>query len=223
MSSSFYAYPASERIPTYSEILATAARYVDAFLADFGIPRQVELTVELYPNNTSPTIDQIAAGNLLPVPILVPADQPAWWPHDHHAIFGIKGVGGGCMAYAYNEHTASPGSQQVVESHLESLQGRFGDSAISRMVVQNLRIGRKWEFCRYGGPPAIIHLIYGMLAAATAQLTDGFVDHFNGWDNSRFPALPQDFVRWYFRPEMAEEPDNREWAEQCIRQMKEEL
>jgi len=46
-------------------------------------------------------------------------------------------------------------------------------------------------------------LAYGLIAASLAEITGGFVYSDDGaWDYSYFPALPEDFFRWYFKLNM---------------------
>ena len=56
-----------------------------------------------------------------------------------------------------------------------------------------------------------------MLAAALAELTDGFVfSDDSAWDYERFPAKANEFYEWYFNPQRAFDPDFSEWAKDCL-------
>jgi hypothetical protein len=65
---------------------------------------------------------------------------------------------------------------------------------------------------------------YGLLAASLAELTSGFVISTDGaWDYERMPALPEEFLTWYFRPELALEESKREWSLRHIAGRRDEL
>jgi len=66
------------------------------------------------------------------------------------------------------------------------------------------------------GQPGIINLAYGLIAASLAEITGGFVYSDDGaWDYSYFPALPEDFFRWYFKPEYVVKNEDKVWLQNC--------
>jgi len=70
------------------------------------------------------------------------------------------------------------------------------------IINKSINIGYYWSFRKSIGQPGIINLAYGLIAASLAEITGGFVYSDDGaWDYSYFPALPEDFFRWYFKPE----------------------
>ena len=47
--------------------------------------------------------------------------------------------------------------------------------------------------------------------------------HMFPWDWQRLPALPDEFLAWYFRPEKAIGENFREWSQRCLGYLAEEL
>jgi hypothetical protein len=95
---------------------------------------------------------------------------------------------------------------------------------IEPRVRHCVSIGHRWWFRRSMGQPAIINLSYGLIAASLAAITDGFLmSEDSAWKWQTFPALPEEFLSWYFRPENAIDANKREWSEQCLASLKEEL
>jgi hypothetical protein len=58
----------------------------------------------------------------------------------------------------------------------------------------------------------------------TAGITDGVLtSDDSAWDWQRLPALADEFLAWYFRPENAIGEDFRQWSQRCLGCLAEEL
>jgi tetratricopeptide (TPR) repeat protein len=203
MSTTFDVYPKSMTIPSFREIVDLSTRRFHAFLSEFNFKTKPVIQVALWPTQShqEQTID---------------LDSPAKWSDDYYAWFHIPLVGG-TDAY-YNT---------ILESDLEMWDEeiRLNErAALKKELIQAcLKNGYYWNFRRSIGQPALINLAYGLIAAAVAELTSGVIFSDDGaWEYERFPATADEFLTWYFRPELAIKPDYKDWAERCIRGFGEE-
>lgn len=138
------------------------------------------------------------------------------WEEDFYAWFSVRGVPGGTDAYfdLLDDEDRS--------YWLEVVSGR--NAALAERIRRGVEIGHRWWFRRSAGQRGTTNLVYGYLAAALAELTDGVVfSDDSAWDYERFPALPTDFYTWYFDPQMAIDPEYGEWAARCLAGMEEDL
>ena len=77
-------------------------------------------------------------------------------------------------------------------------------------------LGFYWAFRRSAGQPAVINLSYGLIAAAFAELSNGFVFSDDGaWDYASFPTNANRFLENYFDPQYPV-PEYANWAKECI-------
>jgi hypothetical protein len=109
----------------------------------------------------------------------------------------------------------------------EMWEGAFDDPRCKRLeplIRECISTGHRWCFRRSAGQPAIISVAYGLIAASLAAITEGFVtSDDSAWDSERLPALPEEFLTWYFRPEKAIGENFREWSQRCLGYLTEEL
>ena len=135
-----------------------------------------------------------------------------------YAWFQLPPAPGGTDVYFHYQDDLT---KEVWADYVEQLkQGELSKA----QMEQCLAAGYYWVFRRSAGQPAVINLAYGYLAAAVAELTEGFIFSDDGaWEFSRFPAFATSFYRWYFRPEQADVMEMREWAERCIFHIPNEL
>ncbi len=203
MSTTFQVFPCVELIPSFNEILELATSHLNAFLETYGVKKKVTISAGL----------RSKENKILPIDLA----SAAWWEKKQYAWFTVPGVVGGTDAYASDLTGFGEGI----------LTGEItGEKAVqfSNSVQRCLRIGRMWWFRRSAGQPGIISVAYGMLAASLAQLTDGFIfSGDNAWVHGLFPARAETFLTWYFRPELTEESDHKEWAIRCIARLREAL
>lgn len=203
MSATFDVFPASEQFPTFGELLEVAEAYLRSFLRTYGIHHPVQFSVGM----------RDAENRVLPIDLY----GPAWWPQEQFAWFHIPGVAGGSHAYA---RPLDDLDRSILSNEIRSDK----DPEFRGLIQRSLQVGRYWCFRRTSGQPAIIDLGYGLIAASLAELTDGFLHSVDSaWGYRLLPARPADFLRWYFRPELAINAPNREWAERCIGNLHEEL
>jgi hypothetical protein len=210
MSKVFDVFPSRADLPSYRELLAIASGHLNGFLWDYGIERPVRLSVGLRSNDE--------ASRVLPIDL----DGPCWWPATQYAWFSVPGVDGGTDAYANEMRAHDPddlGRGILTDEISGGKAVEFADP-----IRRSLLVGRYWGFRRSAGQPAVINVAYGMIAASLAELTDGIVHSIDGaWDHRLLPARPADFLSWYFRPERTDVPEWKGWAEQCIRQLADEV
>ncbi len=204
---SFDVFPCSEKIPSFEEVLRLGTRYVNGFLKTYDIPQSISLDVGL-----------CFEGNL-ETRTAVNVDGPCWWLEDQDACFYIRGFPGGTLVQA---KVMNPNRDDVGTGTLKyEIAGKKAEGFLDS-ARQSHRIRRFWTLNRNGGQPATINLAYGMIAAALATLTSGFIYSGDGaWDYRQMPAWPDDFRRWYFRPELADDPNLRKWSLRCIESMRE--
>jgi hypothetical protein len=199
MSTTFEVFPGSSRLPSFGEVTEKTRDRLRNFLFDFGISARPDITVNL-----------MRKMNDEKQPVF--PDDPLKWDIDYYAWFCIPSIAGGTDAY-FNK---------IEPIDLEVEEGEEADKRI--ILLRSLQPDYYWVFRRSMGQPAIINLLYGLLAATTAELTEGFVfSDDSAWDYQLLPAKPDDFFRWYFRPSLAISPEFKEWAERCIRYIPKEL
>jgi hypothetical protein len=164
-----------------------------------GVVAKPELMVTLRRNSTH---------EVLPLDL----SAPAKWKDSEYAWFSVKGVTGGANA-----------SHCIIDSdnveYLESLTSSEHTQAIAvrEEFLACLTNSAYWSFRRSAGQPGVIAFAYGMLAAALAELTDGFVfSDDSAWDYERFPAKAHEVYEWYFNPEKAINQDFAKWAHDCL-------
>lgn len=210
MSTVFDVFPSSDHIPSFRGLLDLASGHLNGFLRDYGVERPVRLSVGLRSNDE--------ASRVLPIDL----DGPCWWPSNQYAWFFVPGVAGGTDAYADEMRADDPDDlgRSILTDEIT------GPKAVelADVIQRSLAVGRYWGFRRSAGQPAVVNVAYGLIAASLAELTDGIVHSIDcAWDYCLLPARPADFLSWYFRPERANDPERKEWAERCIRHLPEEL
>jgi hypothetical protein len=135
-----------------------------------------------------------------------------------YAWFFVDGIPGGTDCYFYKNIPID------IEDRKEELKSNINAQRYKKKIMKNLEIGYRWIFRRNAGQPAIIALSYGMIAASLASLTDGIIFTDDGaWDYSLFSALPDDFLKWYFKPDLAQKSEGRDFAERCIEHISDEI
>jgi hypothetical protein len=106
----------------------------------------------------------------------------------------VGDVPGGSDAYFDDDHV------QIQDRWADG----FDDPRRKRLeppIRECIGTGHRCRIRRSAGQPAVINLAYGLIASSLAAITDGFLtsdDSASDWQ--RLPALPDDFLAWYFRP-----------------------
>jgi hypothetical protein len=205
MSTTLDVYPRTAHIPLFKDVVQLASRNLHAFLHEFGIAGRPDITVEIRTKEPDE-----------PQGIVLGA--PATWPDETYAWFRVPPVWGGTDGYfwLFNEST-----RELWEDYLQTQDNvrRHQD-----LIKPCLEQGYYWSFRLSASLPATVNVMYGFVASAFAELTEGFVFSDDGaWDYTRFPATAAEFNRWYFRPELALDADRKDWAERCIAAIPDEL
>jgi hypothetical protein len=205
MSTTFEVLPGKDYIPTFDELIELSSAYINAYLKSIGINEEVDLLVNLHKKDESYFNNEVLYDN-------------AKWEDDSYAWFHIDGVAGGTDAYFW------PFDEFDRDIWKEEIQLNPQISKYANEINICLNIGHRWSFRRSAGQPGIIVLSYGLIAAALAELTHGLIYSDDGaWDYSLFPASINDFLGWYFRPEITTHTESKQWAESCIKRIREEL
>ena len=203
MSTSFEVYAAPANIPSFDDILSLSNRYLKEKLAKHGIYDEYIIDV---------SIRKITAGDFHDF-VSFDKKAPALWPMDdgYYAWFTVGNTPGGCDAYIYKV-----GDFYNMEFWEEELKLNERAKAVAPEMRKCLENGFYWSFRRSMGQYAIVNLSYGLVAAAFAELMNGFIfSDDSAWDYNIFPADAATFLQHYFDPEYSD-PRYASWAKQCI-------
>ena len=156
MSTCFYVYPGIEYMPTFKELLNIASEKVNEILRNLNCKQSVIINVEVHKN-----IDHaLQEFNLI---------DRLVWSDDSYAWFFVNGVAGGTDSYYC----------QIDEDDKDIWKDEMATNKkaqnFSEKINKSLNIGHYWYFRRSTGQPPIINLVYGLLAASLAQLTEGYI------------------------------------------------
>ena len=205
MSTTFEVYPKINYKPSFTELINLSERKVEEFLSEFNINIKPKICVCIY-----------SAGSN--VGREVNLNDPIVWNKDECAWFCIQSIVGGTDAYfcKFNELNKEYWNDEFIDNNKVIEKEEF--------IKECLKNEYYWYFRRSAGQPAIINLTYGLIASALAELTEGFIiSNDSGWDYSRFPAISTEFDKFYFKPDKALKPEYKEWSEQCIEAIIENL
>ncbi|MDH1263292.1 hypothetical protein [Pseudomonas sp. GD03944] len=203
MSTTFEVYPRHATVPSFQALLERATTRLHAHLAIHGIAARPVLRVSVRSNGTHESLERDLS-------------SPATWAESEYAWFYVDDLAGGTDAYGERV------SVDDLECWDDILRDHPPATARRTEMLECLAAGRYWRFRRSAGQPPIIALAYGILAAALAELTDGFIySDDSAWDYPRFPARAEDFYRWYFDPEQALGSDYATWASRCLTALRE--
>lgn len=203
MSTTFDVFPATREFPSFQQLLDRSTVELHRFLASVDIAARPLIQVSI----------QNKSGNLA-----IPFDRhaPLTWPDETYAWFYVGEIPGGTDAYFWSV------DDLTLEYWREQAEPSF--KAREELIDQCLKVGHYWSFRRSAGQRAIINIAYGLIAASLAELTRGFVSSDDSaWEWERFPALPEEFFRWYFVPDLALSGTFRSWSRQCVGALREEL
>jgi hypothetical protein len=182
MSTTFEVYPRTSTLPTFAAIINRSTQELHRFLDSVGIRSRPRINLR---------IQACADHSQLPFSL----DDLARWDKQTYAWFMVGDVLGGTDAYFDDNAIAIR----------EYIEGEFGNHRYKQheaLIRECTAAGHRWRFRRSIGQPAIINLTYGLIAGSMAAITDGFVYSMDSaWDYETMPALPEDFLNWYFRPE----------------------
>ncbi len=189
-------------------LIDRSSDHLNAFLRSIGLGTSVRVEAELFHREW---IDRKGVRRPIDTVVAFDRDSPTMWPADHHYMwFMVPPAPGGTAARIA---TVDPDlwEQDFAHPDHDHLRAR------KLRLRECLDAGQYWWFNRSAGQPCLIEVAYGLIAASLAELTHGLVYSGDGaWDYELFPAEPEDFLRWYFRPELAISGESRNWAESCI-------
>jgi hypothetical protein len=144
-------------------------------------------------------------------------DKPARWNNDTYAWLMVGDVPGGTDAYFDDD---AKGIQEYWEGEID----RPTSKKLASLIQYCIGVGHCWSFRRSAGQPAIVNLAYGLIAGSLAAITEGFVySNDSAWDWQQMPALPDEFLKSYFRPERTQDSDRRDWIKRCLEHLPGEL
>ena len=205
MSTNFFILPSKIYIPSYKQIIDLANVNTNAFLLNIGIHREIDIQANLQNIKTHKLL------NWCPDDKIVHNEGEYVW-------FYVSGVPGGTDCWY---HKNLPIFEKVWKDELYTNPNA---QKHKKIIMENLSIGYQWSFRRSAGQPGIVCLIYGILAAALAELTDGVIYSDDGaWDNSMLPTTFDDFIEKYFNTNFTENKDCIAFANDCIKLIKNEL
>ena len=197
MSTTFDVFPSTAVIPTFDDVLRLSQEYLKDALAKHGVMKEFQIDVR---------IQKKEGDTITPFP----KSSPAKWNDDEYAWFVIAGQNGGCDAYYHNMDEF-----MSIEDWSEELLSCLKAQKFESEIKKCLNNGFWWCFRRSAGQPAIINLAYGLIAAAFAKLTDGFIYSMDSaWDGSLFPTKADEFLDHYFDPN-CKDASKGGWAKDC--------
>ncbi|MFC4776001.1 hypothetical protein ACFO9Q_04305 [Paenibacillus sp. GCM10023252] len=183
-------YPTTIEVPTLVDLLKLANEKLIRFLQPFELRDTPLIYVRLGETIISPNDANTETMN---------------WDVEYAWFYVEPSDGGGSDAYfqKVNEDTID-----IWDDYAE-----YGDIYIE--VKKSLSVGHYWVFRRSTGQPAIINLVYGIIASALAELTKGYIFSDDGaWHGG--PIRPTVFDSQYFVPSKARSFDDASWYESCL-------
>jgi antitoxin component of RelBE/YafQ-DinJ toxin-antitoxin module len=204
MSTTFEVYPRTKTLPTFGAIVDRSTMELHRFLDSVGISSRPEVHMRL-----QACVDDAQ----LPFSL----NDPAKWNEETYAWFMVSDVPGGTDAYFDDKGNEI---QDYWDGELAGPRCKRFESLIRECAM----VGHRWWFRRSIGQPAIVNLAYGLIAGSLAAITNGLVYSMDSaWDYEKLPALPDDFLSWYFRPNKTTNENYREWSSRCLDHLAEEL
>lgn len=203
MSTTFDVYPGALTIPTFEEVLSLGTENFHKFLASQQITARPKLEVRLFQKRGD-------------TPIPLDLTSPATWSEEHYAWFHVAGVleRGTDVYFGQNSDFDENFKHEEIQTQ-ENLLG-------TAQVQACLSVRHHWWFRRRAGASGTVSLLFGILAASVAKLTNGLVHSSDGaWDISMLPATPDDFLSFYFLPKYA--GAEREWVRERLDSLAKEL
>jgi len=211
MSTTIEVIPVSTQGISFGAVLAKATERINERLTALGIQQRVELKVDVHKRDES-VVREVAA------------QDPFVWSDDEYAWFSIRGIAGGTDAHMYALERADlePDEPWWYIRYISEYNKDIPD--LAARFEQAKQVNTRICFRRSAGQPGIIALSYGLIAASVAELTDGILWSDDGaWSIKNFPAEHKGFFEWYFVPERALSDEDRDWADRCLKGIRETL
>lgn len=172
------------------------------YVLSYGLDFEIQISATLLPLRDSNMSSQV-----------IELDAAFIWNKDYYCWFTLKGIEGGTDCYLTDFYGGEIAAYQLKDDWLEAHPKLNWSEHVDQVVETANQTKQQWCFRRSAGQPAEIALLYGFLASALAELTNGVVDSTDGaWDFSLFPATSEAFDCWYMRPEKTSDSDFQKWA-----------
>ena len=220
MSTCIEVLPVSTLDISVAEVLSLSAKNINMFLASIGVHYQIELVAYIHAQDES-------------YQYKIDPNQPFFWKDTEYLWLTIKGVQGGTDGYCYpiidNDDKIEPYwkldylKEEILAKHSKSgVMHKTYD--IDHIIKGFETLNQSWTFRCSAKQPAIIHVSYGLIACAVAELTNGILFSDDGaWDYHYFPCDYSEFLAVYFRPDKTTNQNYQQWATHCIKQIQQEF
>lgn len=225
MSTTFDVLPGTRYVPTVEQVVSGTELLLHNFLLGHRITTQYRLRFEILKEQRHevyrPTVLNWMGKKRKVEPLSerrTPSGSDAFlWGKDEYGWLTMEDVRGGCDCYV--EEPLQPWDESCWSDEFLKLQTSGRPFIPIDAMYKN---DREWSFRRSAGQPAIINVVYGLLAAQVAKLTEGVIYTIDGaWRSDKLPAYADDFVQFYFQPDHPENDQyDREWAIECIKEIR---
>lgn len=211
MSTTFEVIPVETDFITFRQVLELSEKRINLFLQELNPDFKIDLKVNLHDNGEK-YVNEIDLNSKFE------------WKENEYVWFYVNGIAGGTDVYCEELKDSEIDPQNPWWNLEEMCSNNRTISDLESKIEKAKIINRYWWFRRSAGQPGIINLSYGLISASIAELTNGFIWTDDGaWNFNKFPAEPNEFYRWYFKPEFEEHYASKEWAERCISGIEKEL
>ena len=212
MSTTFDIIPVETDKITFRQVIERSEKRINDFLRNnAGLNVELKLNVDLH-ENSEKYVHEIDLSSKFE------------WKKNEYVWFTIQGIAGGTDAYCepIEDKRIDPQNPWWMLDEFKEQNTSISD--FDEKLKAAKKLNKYWYFRRSAGQPGIINLSYGLIAAALAELTGGFISSTDGaWDYKKLPAEPKEFYKWYYIPEREENPDFKEWAQRSLKGLKEEI
>lgn len=209
MSNNIEIFPVETVDITFGQVLELSQKNIDAFLKAKGINKKVELEVNLYRDN----------GVKLPLNL---SDKFEWKEEEDYVIFSIKDVN--AVAETYIETISEIDYTGNYWWKLEDIEKSDKFNDLDYKIQKIKQLNRMWYIRCHWANPIIMYVSYGLICAAIAELTSGFLHTYDDvWEDDSFPTESKEFLERYYREEKTTDPEFIERAKKSLTYIKEEL
>ena len=212
MATTINVYPRRSEVPTFEQILTLSTAKLREFLAEYGI-----VFLDWDKQKVEPTVEVDLAYGQYDEPVAFDPRLPAVWDDSNgtYAWFRVASFGGviGRKCQVDEPELKFWGEQITANERAASRRER---------IESCLKDGYYWQFEKSELNRGVNSLVYGLIAGAVAQLTEGFIFSKDGaWEAERFPATAEELFSWYFRPELTIKAYYKQKAERDLKRIAE--
>lgn len=211
MSTTFEVIPVDTDSITFRQVLELSERRINSFLKEINSDFEIQLKANLHVKGEVCTTE-------------ITLDSRFEWKENEYVWFNIIGVAGGTDAYCEEIKDPVIASQNPWWRFDEMISNNKTISDLELKIEKAKSLNRFWWFRRSAGQPGIVNIAYGLISASLAELTNGFIWTDDGaWNFEKFPAEPNEFYKWYFKPELEDHRELKKWAERCLEGIEKDL